>query len=374
MQKVTSVNLNGNAYQLEEDAYAILQTYLAQAREKLSDNPDQTEIMQDFEQAIAEKCEQLVHKHKNVVSHEEMKKIIASMGPVQSEAKEEPTAHKAETPHDEDAPKRLYTLKEGAVLGGVCKGLAAYFNIDVTIVRLLFVVLAFATSGFWILIYFIAMLVVPEARTPEQKAELRGERFTAADVLDRAKKKYAEVSTQEHWQKVRNTTPALSDVGATILKIMRVLAVIAIACVAVAMVALTAVWAVAMWTVISGSLQLQDQLSTISVWAIAGGITAVYALYLLPAVLLMFVLRRFVSSQPISGPGAARLSIVACSAWVLALIAVICVGTANAGRVHDYQQTHGYLYFNSHKTQKICINSDICTFGVRNHTPIEDRY
>jgi len=55
MQKVTSVNLNGNAYQLEEDAYEALQTYLEQARKKLADNPDKVEIMQDFAQAIAEK-------------------------------------------------------------------------------------------------------------------------------------------------------------------------------------------------------------------------------------------------------------------------------------------------------------------------------
>jgi CHASE3 domain sensor protein len=79
MQKVTSVNLNGNVYQLEEDAYRALQAYLEQARKKLADNPDQAEIMQDFEQAIAEKCEQLVHKHKNVVSDVEIKKIIAAM-------------------------------------------------------------------------------------------------------------------------------------------------------------------------------------------------------------------------------------------------------------------------------------------------------
>jgi phage shock protein PspC (stress-responsive transcriptional regulator) len=375
MQKVTSVNLNGNVYQLEEDAYRALQAYLEQARKKLADNPDQAEIMQDFEQAIAEKCEQLVHKHKNVVSDVEIKKIIAAMGPVQEEADDK--QDDAGMPNS-DAPKRLYTLKEGAVLGGVCNGLAAYFNIDVTIMRLLFVVLAFVTSGFWILIYFIAMIVIPEAKTPEQKAELRGERFTATDVLDRAKKKYAEVSkqvsSQEHWKQVRDATPALSDAGATVLKIMRVLAGIVLVFVVMLMVAMTAAWAVVTWSAVSGNIQMHDQLSTISHLAVIGGISAAYALYALPSILIIFVLKRFAAAQTITGSGIVRLFTVAASLWAVALVSLICILAVNAGRIHDYQQTHGYLYLNSHKTQRLCVNSDICVFGHDDRTPIEERY
>ena len=376
MQKVTSVNLNGNVYQLEEDAYHALQAYLEQARKKLSDNPDKAEIMQDFEQAIAEKCEQLIHKHKNVVSDADMKKIIAAMGPVQEDAE---AKHDDAGAQNTSAPKRLYTLKEGAVLGGVCNGLAAYFNIDVTIMRLLFVVLAFATSGFWILIYFIAMIVIPEAKTPEQKAELRGERFTATDVLDRAKKKYAEVSkqvsSQEHWKQVRSdAAPALSDAGVVVLKIMRVLVAIALAFAVLCMVAVTAAWVVAMWSAVSGSIQMQDQLSTISHLAVIGGITAAYALYALPSILIIFVLKRFTAAQTITGSGIVRLFTVAASLWAVALVSLICILTVNAARIHDYQQTHGYLYLNSHKTEHICINADICGYGTNNRWSIEERY
>jgi phage shock protein PspC (stress-responsive transcriptional regulator) len=376
MQKVTSVNLNGNVYQLEEDAYSALQSYLNQAREKLNDNPDQDEIMQDFEQAIAEKCEQLVHKHKNVVTNVEMTKIIASMGPVQ-EAPEEEHEH-TEAHHAPQAPKRLYTLKEGEVIGGVCNGLAAYFNVDVTIMRLLFIILAFATGGFWVLVYFIALVVIPEAKTPEQKAELRGERFTAADVLDRAKKKYAEVSDQvsntEHWKKVRDdAAPALSSAGEAVLKIMRVLAALAIAAIVLFMIAMTAAWTVALWTVVSGGVQMQDQLSTISHWAAISGIIATYALYALPAVIIVLGLKRFMTTRNGRSNMTRTLAITA-SLWTIALISVVCIIAVNAGRINDYQRTHGYLYLNSHKTQRICINSDICTFGKDNRAPLEERY
>jgi phage shock protein PspC (stress-responsive transcriptional regulator) len=43
MQKVIIINLNGNAYQLDEDAYAALRIYLDNAEAQLASNPDKTE-------------------------------------------------------------------------------------------------------------------------------------------------------------------------------------------------------------------------------------------------------------------------------------------------------------------------------------------
>lgn len=58
--------------------------------------------------------------------------------------------------------KRLYRSNRDAMLGGVCGGLAEYFNLDPTIVRLLFVLLAFVTALFpALLVYFILWVIVP---------------------------------------------------------------------------------------------------------------------------------------------------------------------------------------------------------------------
>lgn len=56
--------------------------------------------------------------------------------------------------------KKLYKVEEGKKICGVCAGLALYFDIDVTIVRMiwLFFVLCFGTG---ILFYFLAALVMP---------------------------------------------------------------------------------------------------------------------------------------------------------------------------------------------------------------------
>lgn len=59
--------------------------------------------------------------------------------------------------------KRLYRSKRDVMLGGVAAGLAEYFNLDPTIVRLLFVLLAFMTAGIpMIPIYVILWIVVPQ--------------------------------------------------------------------------------------------------------------------------------------------------------------------------------------------------------------------
>ena len=57
--------------------------------------------------------------------------------------------------------KRLYRIRDGRIVAGVCAGLAAYFGIDPTLVRLGFVVLTvFGALG--ILLYLGAWLVIPE--------------------------------------------------------------------------------------------------------------------------------------------------------------------------------------------------------------------
>lgn len=57
--------------------------------------------------------------------------------------------------------KRLYRSRTNRMLGGVCGGLGAYFNIDPTLIRLAFVLLFFGV-GAGPLLYIILWIVVPE--------------------------------------------------------------------------------------------------------------------------------------------------------------------------------------------------------------------
>ncbi len=59
-------------------------------------------------------------------------------------------------------PRRLYRSRMDRKLGGVCGGLAEYFNVDPVIVRLIWVALTILSLGMGILLYLIALVVVPD--------------------------------------------------------------------------------------------------------------------------------------------------------------------------------------------------------------------
>jgi phage shock protein PspC (stress-responsive transcriptional regulator) len=99
------------------------------------------------------------------------------------------------------ALRRLYQIRDGAVISGVCKGLAAYLNIDVAVIRVLFVVLALVTGGVWILVYLVMMFVIPYAQTSEQHAAAHGWPFNAEEVIARAKSHYAAFKDSEKWRR-----------------------------------------------------------------------------------------------------------------------------------------------------------------------------
>ena len=206
MQKVVGINLNGNAYQLEEPGYEALRAYLERAESRLQTNPDRAEIMADLEQAIAEKCGRYLGPSKTVVTAIEIETIIGEMGPVESpEAAAEAGAAAgadAEKPGAaKSAPKRLYQIREGAMLFGVCNGIAAYFDIDVTVVRVVFVILTFATFGAWILAYFILAIVIPYADTPEDRAAAYGLRLKAQELLGQANLHRASARARREWRR-----------------------------------------------------------------------------------------------------------------------------------------------------------------------------
>jgi phage shock protein PspC (stress-responsive transcriptional regulator) len=212
MRKVTLASLAGNAYQLEEGAHDKISAYLERARGALAGNPDRAEILADLEQAIADKCDSFLGKHKNVISADEAAQILREMGPVlgTGAAPDEAAgswrqghggATAAEDHWSDGATypagmpprrKRLMRLPAEGMIGGVCAGIAAYFDLDVVWIRLAFVLLTIFT-GIWFFVWLAMLIVMPAARTPEQMASARGEALSAREVMEMAKKKSADL-------------------------------------------------------------------------------------------------------------------------------------------------------------------------------------
>lgn len=210
MKKVVSISLNGIAYQLEETGYEELRVYLERAEARLRDSPDRAEIMADLEQAIGEKCSRLLGPHKTVVGSSEISGILAEMGPVES-----PDGNPEAAPHDPGSSgaaasaassvplprKRLFKIREGQMWAGVCNGIAAYLGVDVTWVRIAFVVLALITTGFVFLVYFALVFIVPYAETSEDRAAAFGAPFSTEEFIGRAKKKPDDHREYQRWRR-----------------------------------------------------------------------------------------------------------------------------------------------------------------------------
>ena len=121
MRRVITISLNGNAYQLEDDAHAVLASYLDDAGRALATNPDREEILADLEQALADKCARFLSPHKTVLSKRELEQIVAEMGPVDGAPDAPPgdPAPAAVPKQTQDATHRLYQISEGAIVSGV---------------------------------------------------------------------------------------------------------------------------------------------------------------------------------------------------------------------------------------------------------------
>jgi len=208
MNTVIIVNLNGNAFHMEEPGFHMLRAYLDQAQAQLADNPDRTEIMSDLEQAIADKCAHFLNPHKNVLSAADVENVVGQMGPVQTDGSGQapgpgngpPPGANASTPSGPTL-RRLYQIREGAMISGICTGIAAYLDVDVTIVRVLFVIFAILSGGLGVVVYIVMMLVIPFANTHEEHAAAAGTPFNAQEIIDRAKKNYGEFKDSREWRR-----------------------------------------------------------------------------------------------------------------------------------------------------------------------------
>src|SRR5690606_17945952 len=131
-----------------------------------------------------------------------VEEVIETMGKPEdfvAEESEEEVPYSAESKRK----RRLYRDPEHRVIGGVCGGLGAYFNIDPVIMRVIFVVLIFITQGAALLAYLVLWIAVPKAVTTAQRLEMRGQEATVKNIEKSIREEVKEV--QESYKKFRQS-------------------------------------------------------------------------------------------------------------------------------------------------------------------------
>jgi phage shock protein PspC (stress-responsive transcriptional regulator) len=160
MKRVVTVNLSGMSFNFDEDAYDELRSYLKRAEARLANDPGRAEVLADLERSIGEKCQGVLHAQKDVVTLAEIRAVIEQIGVV-DQADDWQAQDSTQGIAGDHPRKQLLQIREGAMVSGVCNGLGVHFGVDVTIVRVIFVVLAILTSGLFILIYTVMMFIIP---------------------------------------------------------------------------------------------------------------------------------------------------------------------------------------------------------------------
>lgn len=184
MNKTVNINLSGIIFHIEEDAYQKLHSYLNKIRSYFSESQGRDEIMADIENRIAELLSEKVSDRKQVVLMSDVNQVISQMG--------QPEDFAAETAEDKAAPtstyagssnrkRRVFRDPDNKILGGVCGGIAAYFNVDPLWLRLALAI-SFFFFGTGFLLYIILWMIIPQAKTPSEKLEMSGEEVNFSNI------------------------------------------------------------------------------------------------------------------------------------------------------------------------------------------------
>ena len=180
MKKTVNVAIGSRSFILDEDAYNALSSYLDSFKAGVG-VAGRAEVMDELEMRIADLFREKLNG-REVVDIVIVRDVISQLGMPDWQSDGIPGGAQAEEVQaDTRAPRRLYRDLDSNMLGGVCSGISPYFNVDVVLVRVLFVIaLLFGTAGFWI--YIVLWIIAPAARTAAEKCEMRGIPATAENI------------------------------------------------------------------------------------------------------------------------------------------------------------------------------------------------
>lgn len=159
--------------------------------QSFTDEVERKEIMQDIEARIAELFQQRMGTMRNVVNMDDVSFAIDKLGmpeDIEEEIFEDGASRNQQAKNN---GKRLYRDDDNKVVGGVCSGISAYFGIDDPIwVRLIFVIGFFLSFSVTFWVYIILLILIPKAKTPSEKLQMRGEPVTASNIEKTVKEEY----------------------------------------------------------------------------------------------------------------------------------------------------------------------------------------
>ncbi|MDR1983207.1 MAG: PspC domain-containing protein [Prevotellaceae bacterium] len=195
MKTTVQISLNGIAFNLDENAYLQLKSYIDELQSHFADD---TEIIDDIEARIADLLSLRIKSAEQAVNINDINEIIETIGnpkEIDDSANSSDKFKKHFGNVNSSMKKRLYRDTENKVIAGVCSGIGHYLNLDATWIRVIFMIfmaISIRIDGwhFWfsnrfifgmpfvLFVYIVLWIVMPRTKTPRQNLEMHG--YTSA--------------------------------------------------------------------------------------------------------------------------------------------------------------------------------------------------
>tara|TARA_B110000908_G_C10233777_1_gene442083 strand:- start:93 stop:1664 length:1572 start_codon:yes stop_codon:yes gene_type:complete len=232
MNKTVNINLVGMVFHIDEDAFEILNNYLNALKNHFKKEEGSEEIINDIEGRIAELFTERLDKRESVTITD-VKGIISIMGnPSQydDEIEEQETSENQNKEEDLRKGKRrkVFRDEEERMIGGVCRGMSHYFDINVLFCRIIFIGILFLIGPGAPFLYIMFWIALPSAKTTAEKLEMKGEKVNInnieknikdeLDILTEKVKDFNKKTTQKYGSKARNFLQKTTDLFISIFQ------------------------------------------------------------------------------------------------------------------------------------------------------------
>ncbi len=345
MKPTIKVSISGVAFNLEEDAYRLLKQYLERLQRHYEKVSGGKEIVEDIELRIAELMGERIDAPEQVISETVAKEVLAILGQPEEIGADDTIGNSTIPDNGKDSTrKKLYRDIDHKVFGGVCSGLATYFNIDVVLVRVLFVVffIGFSmfnihffrfTGGTTFFLYILLWIITPPARTVQQRFEMHGETPTVKNIQRKVEEELHEVK-----RSAQKTKPVINEIFRVIGKICMI--VVGICLVLVAIGALTIFIAAMVSGQILSSTPFSDIMEYVDIqwhpWWFFALLSAVLFLpflgILYGGIKLLFNIKTNI-----------KIGLIIFLVWLAALFTMIGIGIFSAKSFFHWRTVHEYV-------------------------------
>jgi phage shock protein PspC (stress-responsive transcriptional regulator) len=183
MNTTVTIHLAHILFHIDSDAYDLLKKYLDKLEKSFSKTEGKQEILEDIEVRIAELFSQYSNLEGYVISKQNVKDVIETLGSPEDIADEDFVEENTKS----ESQKKFYRDSENRIIGGVASGVGYFFGIERVWIRLIIILLILSSVGGIIFIYILLWALIPEATTTAEKLRMKGKPVNISNIEKKIK-------------------------------------------------------------------------------------------------------------------------------------------------------------------------------------------